>query len=177
MSVASVISQEAGDEIDKLIERILKSAANVYRVLGPGHSEVVYRNALHADLLEHKIYAICEVGMTVSYKGETVGRIQADLLVGKKVVVELKTQVTEFKEENVSQLHHYLLAGDLEHGVLINFPKRYLHYLDVITLRRTMSDEDAGKINASAFAYRQRNIQVFLPKVCSPFQFHKEPSP
>ena len=169
-TMSSPATTEA-ENMDKLFERILKSAASVYRELGPGHSEVVYRDALNHDLLEHKVASRPKVDMVVSYKGQTIGRIESDLIVANKVVVELKTQISDLKEENLLQLHHYLLASRLQHGILINFPKRYQYFFKAITLRRQYSDEEAIKAGTTAFVYRERKIQVFAEETLSPFQF------
>lgn len=151
------------------LERILKCAVNVYRNLGPGHSESVYQKALLVDLNEHKVSSVPETDITIKYKGETVGHVRADLIVQKCIVVELKTQVSELKEENLSQLHHYLVHGDFHYGILINFPKRFLSYIEAITLSRR------DKIDTQ-FLYKQRRIQVFSDTEVTPFQFIKEQS-
>jgi GxxExxY protein len=56
----------------------------------------------------------------VFYEGECIGEYYADLLVHKKVIVEIKA-IRRFAEENEAQLLNYLKATDIEVGLLLNF--------------------------------------------------------
>ena len=54
------------------------------------------------------------------FRGECVGDFYADIFVGEKVIVELKT-VKAIAPEHQAQIINYLNATAVEVGLLINF--------------------------------------------------------
>lgn len=58
--------------------------------------------------------------LKVLFRGENVGEFFADLLVGQKIIVELKV-VKILVPEHQAQLINYLQASGIEVGLLINF--------------------------------------------------------
>src|SRR4051812_23557458 len=73
-----------------LTEAIIGAAYTVSNSLGCGFLEKVYENALALELRHagHKVDQ--QRDTTVYYRGELVGKYQADLLVDDEVIVELK---------------------------------------------------------------------------------------
>jgi GxxExxY protein len=65
------------------------------------------------------------------YKNVKVGSRRADLLIKKKVIVELKA-VTELNDTHLAQAINYLEAFNLEVGLLINFGSKSMQYKRVI---------------------------------------------
>ena len=57
------------------------------------------------------------------YEGEEVGECYADIVVNKKVILELKA-ANGLREENECQLINYLKATEMEVGLLLNFGKK-----------------------------------------------------
>ena len=64
--------------------------------------------------------ARCQVPIKVSYKGNLVGEYIGDIIVEKKVLIELKT-VEQLDRAHEAQLINYLKATGLRIGLLINF--------------------------------------------------------
>ena len=56
----------------------------------------------------------------VVYEGELVGEQSADIIVDKKVIIELKA-VKSLIQDHHAQLLNYLKATDIEVGLLLNF--------------------------------------------------------
>lgn len=56
------------------------------------------------------------------YESKLVGEYFADLIVDRKVIIELKTS-DSLIEEHECQLINYLKATDIEVGLLLNFGK------------------------------------------------------
>jgi len=107
-------------EINDITYAINGAAFEVNRVLGPGSLEKVYENALLVELKERGLGAESQIPVKVFYKKKVVGEYIIDILVEKRVIVELKTVE---KNDNVheAQLLNYLKALGIQVGLLINF--------------------------------------------------------
>ena len=92
----------------------------VNRILGSGFLEKVYENALLIELKTRGLKAESQVPVKVCYKEKTVGEYIVDILVEKKVIVELKT-VEKFDKVHEAQLLNYLKASGIQIGLLVNF--------------------------------------------------------
>ncbi len=92
----------------------------VNRILGSGFLEKVYENALLIELKTRGLKAESQVPVKVFYKEKTVGEYIVDILVEKKVIVELKT-VEKFDKVHEAQLLNYSKASGIQIGLLVNF--------------------------------------------------------
>lgn len=108
------------NEHDPLTEKIIGCAFNVANVLGHGFLERVYENAMVHELSKANLLVRQQVPFQVKYDGVVVGDYQADLLVGERVLVELKATKT-VDETHMAQCLNYLKASDLQTCLLINF--------------------------------------------------------
>lgn len=105
---------------DPLTGKIISAAFTVFNKLGFGFLETVYENALAIDLRKNDIEVEQQVPITVFYDEHEVGQYFADLLVKKKVIVELKS-ITSLKPEHETQVVNYLTATGKDIGLLLNF--------------------------------------------------------
>ncbi len=103
-----------------LTEKIIKAAYTVHNVLGFGFLEKVYQNALIIELRKTGLNVLSEEPITVYYENEIVGQYVADIIVEKKVILELKA-VKDLAIIHEVQLVNYLKATSIEVGLLINF--------------------------------------------------------
>jgi GxxExxY protein len=92
----------------------------VYNKLGYGFLEKVYENAMMVEFRKESIPAVSQSPIKVSYDNEIIGEYYADLLIDKKVIVEIKA-VKNLLEEHEAQLLNYLKATNIEVGLLLNF--------------------------------------------------------
>ena len=99
---------------------ILKAFFDVYRELGYGFSEVVYRRALALVIRASGLEALEEVPLEVHFRGALVGRFHADLIVARVVLVETKATTT-LQNYAEAQLLNYLKAAGGGVGMLLNF--------------------------------------------------------
>ena len=100
---------------------VLDSAMVAHRTLGPGLLESVYSRALALELRSRGLDVEVEVPVDIFYKGEALGLgFRADLIVGGKVLVELKS-VEVMLPVHRKQVLTYLRAKDVKLGLLINF--------------------------------------------------------
>ena len=107
-------------ETEELINKIVQCAMNVRLQLQPGYLESVYRNALLIELHDCGLKAETEVPIIVHYKGHVVGDFRADIIVEGCVIVELKS-VARILNTHETQLVNYLVATNIDNGLLINF--------------------------------------------------------
>ncbi len=106
----------------RISERVIGCAYAVGNELGPGFLEAVYENALCFELKQQGIEVERQVQLDVCYKGKTVGKYFADILVERRLLLELKS-VSRLAPEHKAQVINYLKATSLSVGLLINFGK------------------------------------------------------
>ena len=106
-----------------LTAEIIRRFYIVYNTLGYGFLEKVYEKSLKIELEKASFYVERQNPISVYYDNELVGEYFADLLVEKKIIVELKAAET-LREEHEFQLINYLKATDIEIGLLLNFGKK-----------------------------------------------------
>ena len=108
----------------KFMEPILRGIADdIWSSLGPGYSESVYHCAFEVALRNRTMYYETERIIPVFYDGQNVGNVRADLIIDRKVVVELKS-VSKLNEQYRIQTRNYLNLLQLNVGYLINFPDK-----------------------------------------------------
>ncbi|MBO5345593.1 MAG: GxxExxY protein [Paludibacteraceae bacterium] len=105
---------------EKLIEEIIGAAYEVRKRLAQGYLESTYENALIVELQMRGLFVENQVSMEVDYKGVVVGVFKADLLVEKRVIVEIKA-VAQLNKVHELQLVNYLTTTHINHGILVNF--------------------------------------------------------
>ncbi|MGR3177485.1 MAG: GxxExxY protein [Candidatus Anammoxibacter sp.] len=106
---------------DGLSNRIIGAAIEVHRILGPGLLESAYEESLCHELKLKKMSFERQKSLPVTYKGVHLDcGYRLDILVGKLVIVELKT-IKDIEPIHEAQLLTYLKLSDLWLGLLINF--------------------------------------------------------
>jgi GxxExxY protein len=111
----------------ELTRRILEGAFAVHNTLGCGFLEKVYSNALLLELRNMGQRCEQEVPFKVRYKDVVVGEYCADLIVEKRVLVELKA-CAGLDSVHEAQVLNYLKASGIQIGLLLNFGKPKLQY-------------------------------------------------
>ena len=104
------------------MEKIKELANNIYKILGAGHSERIYHNAMEVSLRKHNIQYETERIVPIVFEGHTIGNMRADLIIENEIITELKST----KSLNIimkQQLNNYLKLTGLKQGILINFPQ------------------------------------------------------
>lgn len=124
-------TRAVSEEEERLTGRVIGSAMEVHRVLGPGFLEAVYHEALIHQLSLDGIPARSEVEVVVGYKGIEAGHQRIDLLVEGRLIVELKS-VADLRDAHKAQLRSYLKATHLRLGLLINFDQELLQVKRVL---------------------------------------------
>ena len=118
----------------EITSEILNIAFEVHRIIGPGFAESVYQRAMVVECNLRDVETDPEIELPIFYKNIKVGSRRADLLIKKKVIVELKA-VIELNDIHLAQAINYLEAFNLEVGLLINFGNKSLQYKRIIDPR------------------------------------------
>ena len=107
-------------EHEELTHKIIGCAYAVYKKLGFGFLESVYRKAMVIELGRAGLYVDEEKLITVYYDDNVVGKFAADLYIEDLIIVELKS-VQNMVSEHEVQLVNYLKGTRKDIGLLINF--------------------------------------------------------
>ena len=93
----------------------------VYKRLGPGLLESIYQKVLLYELKKRGLEAVSELNIPIHYDGLDFGTdLRADIVVGNKVILELKS-VQELKDIHFKQTLTYLRLTGMKLGLLVNF--------------------------------------------------------
>ena len=112
---------ENSDHRDPLTSRIIGSAIEVHKNLGPGLLESAYEECLCYELTISKIAFERQVELPITYKKIRLDcGFRMDIVIENSVVVELKT-VEKILPLHEAQLLTYLKLSGFKTGLLLNF--------------------------------------------------------
>ena len=105
----------------KITEKIIESAIEVRRHIGPGLLESAYEECLCFELKQHDLSFKRQKPLLLKYKSiELDCGYRIDILVEDKVIVELKC-VDKINPIHEAQLLTYLRLSDKKVGLILNF--------------------------------------------------------
>ena len=104
----------------EITQKIIRVFYEVYNELGHGFLESVYEKSLQIALGAAGVKVLAQIEIPVSFRGQSVGKFVADLLVEGCVLVELKA-ARSLDSSHEAQLLNYLRATEIEVGMLLNF--------------------------------------------------------
>ncbi|HYN15149.1 MAG TPA: GxxExxY protein [Terriglobales bacterium] len=119
-SLPRMYADERGLKHPEITEKLIGIFFNIYNELGHGFLESVYEQAFSISLAERGIFFERQVAVPVWFRGRQIGDFRADLMVERKVIVELKTG-RAIDPGWEKQLLNYLRATEVEVGLLFNF--------------------------------------------------------
>jgi GxxExxY protein len=105
---------------ERLTRSVIGAFFDVYNTLGYGFLEHLYAVALERELLARGHEISRELSVRVHYKDIELGMQRLDLVVDRKLIVELKS-TQDLHKSAVRQLYNYLKATNLEVGLLLHF--------------------------------------------------------
>ncbi len=108
------------EEDERIAHEIIGAGIEVHRLLGPGFLEKIYERAMVHEIGLRGLLVQPQREILVPYKGIQIPGQQLNLLVGERVIVELKA-VDQLHPIHDAQLLSYLKATGLRLGLLMNF--------------------------------------------------------
>ncbi|OIP00827.1 MAG: NADH:ubiquinone oxidoreductase [Bacteroidetes bacterium CG2_30_32_10] len=104
----------------------------VHRILGKGHSEVVYKDALEYEFQNAYIEYSREQQYKIKYKKIILSHsYNADFVVFDKIILEVKA-IELLTDSHIKQTLNYLAASKQKLGLLVNFGQESLVHKRII---------------------------------------------
>ena len=112
---------------------IVGCCIEVWKILGYGFSEVVYKDAMEQEFLENKMPYKREDELPVYYKSRLLKHsFIADFSLFDSIIVEVKACDEGINNQTVSQTLNYIKASGCKVGLIINFGKSKMEYKRLI---------------------------------------------
>lgn len=127
----------------ELTKEIIGTFYEVYNELGFGFLESVYENSLVFALRAKGFEVHQQIAIPVQFRGQRVGDFDADVLVNKLVLLELKS-ARSIEQAHIAQILNYLKATEIEVGLVLNFGPRP-------EFKRVTFDNDRKAAHTDAF--------------------------
>jgi len=114
-----------------LSRKVIGAAMRVLNALRPGLDEKVYENALVVELEYAGEVVEQQRQFPVHYRGQLVGKLIPDLIVGESVIVDAKV-VSGFSDAHISPMLGYLSITNLRLALLLNFKYPKLEFRRIV---------------------------------------------
>ncbi|EJL67089.1 GxxExxY protein [Flavobacterium sp. CF136] len=112
--------------------KIIGICMEVHKILGKGHSEKVYGDALEYEFQRNEIPYNRELKYNIAYKDIILSSYYfADFVIYDEIILELKA-ITALSTSEIKQTLNYLAASKNKLGLLINFGEDSLKYKRII---------------------------------------------
>jgi len=106
--------------------KIIGTALEVHKILGPGFLEAVYHEAMEIEFTERKILFESHKLLKIPFKSHILKQpYEADFLVYDEIIVEIKA-LDQLIGKHHAQVINYLKATKKKVGLLINFGEESL---------------------------------------------------
>lgn len=104
----------------QLTDRIIATGIHVHKELGPGFLEIMYEEALAIELRNARVSFERQKLLPIFYREHLIGEHRLDLVVERKVIVELKA-INALEDIHYAIVRSYSRAPDLADPLLLNF--------------------------------------------------------
>lgn len=112
--------------------KIIGLCMEVHKILGKGHSEVVYKDALEYEFKMNLIPFEREKIYEIEYKDIVLARkYVADFVVYDEIIFEVKA-ISQLTNSDIKQTLNYLASSKNKLGLLANFGEDSLKYKRII---------------------------------------------
>ena len=112
--------------------KIIGLCMEVHKILGKGHSEIIYKDALEYEFRMNSIPFEREKSYRIEYKEIFLSRYyNADFVVFDEIILEVKA-IEFLTKSDIKQTLNYLAASKNKLGLLVNFGEDSLKHQRVI---------------------------------------------
>ena len=112
--------------------KIIGICMQVHKILGKGHSEVVYKDALEYEFKLNSIPFEREKMYEIEYKDIVLPRkYVADFVIYNEIIFEVKA-ISQLTNSDIKQTLNYLASSKNKLGLLANFGEDSLKYKRII---------------------------------------------
>lgn len=112
--------------------KIIGICMEVHTILGKGHSEIIYGDALEYEFKKNKIPYNREVKFNITYKEIILPHHYfSDFVIFDEIILEIKA-IQQLSSSEIKQTLNYLAASKNKLGLLVNFGEDSLKYKRII---------------------------------------------
>jgi GxxExxY protein len=112
---------------------IIGYCIEVWKVLGYGFSEIIYKEAREQELIDNIVPHIREDELSVYYKRKRLKhKFKTDFTLFENIIIEVKVGDEGIIDKMISQTLNYLKASGCRIGLIINFDKTGVVYKRLI---------------------------------------------
>jgi GxxExxY protein len=112
--------------------KIIGICTEVHTILGKGHSEIIYGDALEYEFKKNKIPYNREVKFNITYKEIILPHHYfSDFVIFDEIILEIKA-IQQLSSSEIKQTLNYLAASKNKLGLLVNFGEDSLKYKRII---------------------------------------------
>ncbi len=132
---------------------------DVHNALGMGYDEESYHLALEERLKMSNISFQTKVQKSIEHRGVKVHKFIADLIIGDKIILELKNIATDFHQANYLQILSYLKNWQMDLGLLVNFGAPSVHFKRILfTEKETAFKENHTELEGLLSLSLRKNL-------------------
>ncbi|MGK4567003.1 GxxExxY protein [Flavobacterium sp. 3HN19-14] len=111
---------------------IIGCCMEVHKILGNGHGEIIYGDALEYEFQKNDIPYSRKKQFSIAYKDIVLPHYHfSDFLIFDKIILEIKA-ISKLSNNEIRQTLNYLAASKNKLGLLVNFGESSLVYKRVI---------------------------------------------
>ena len=112
--------------------KIIGICMEVHTILGKGHSEIIYGDALEYEFKKNKIPYNREMKFNITYKEIILPHHYfSDFIIFDEIILEIKA-IQQLSSSEIKQTLNYLAASKNKLGLLVNFGEDSLRYKRII---------------------------------------------
>lgn len=112
--------------------KIIGICMEVHTILGKGHSEIIYGDALEYEFKKNKIPYNREMKFNITYKEIILPHYYfSDFVIFDEIILEIKA-IQQLSSSEIKQTLNYLAASKNKLGLLVNFGEDSLKYKRII---------------------------------------------
>lgn len=104
---------------------------SVHNQLGNRYQEKYYQRAIEQGLKENNLKFQKEIAVDLKFNNKKIGKYLLDFLVESDIILEVKA-VPNLRPKDFTQVLAYLVASNLELGILANFRTDRLTYKRIL---------------------------------------------
>ncbi len=112
--------------------KIIGICMEVHKILGKGHSEIIYGDALEYEFKKNEIPYNREMKFNITYKEVILPHHYfSDFVIFDEIILEIKA-IQQLSSSEIKQTLNYLAASKNKLGLLVNFGEDSLKYKRII---------------------------------------------
>ncbi len=115
----------------ELSYKIIGVLFSVHNQLGNRYQEKYYQRAVDEALKENNLKFQKELAVDLKFNNKKIGKYVLDFLIEDAIILEIKT-IPSFRPKDFKQVLAYLVANNIELGILANFRTDRLTYKRVL---------------------------------------------